>query len=206
MSIIAEREGRQHQAAQVRARDRQPAELEREEEQQHQAEPEMRDRDAEHGDHHGADIDQGAAPVGREEAQAEAQDHGDHQAGGGQHQGRRKAGQQDVQDRLVAHDRAAEIALQQPAHVHRVLDVDRLIEPQVGADRLELLGRGLELGVHDPHRIARHGVDQQGDGDGRDPDGEDRGHDPLQEIAAHRRAHRVRRQHPRALPASRASA
>ncbi len=132
---------------------------------QHQPQPERRRRDAAERDEHGGAVEQGAAPVGRDDAGRQADQQLDQQAAHGQLGRHREARQDGRQHGHVLHVGVAEVAVQHVAHVARVLRPERQVEPQLVADAAHHVGRGPVAG-NAPRRVARHQVGQrEGDRD-----------------------------------------
>jgi hypothetical protein len=89
-----------------------------------------------------------------------------------------------VEHRLVAADRSPQIALCNVPNPGDVLDVERLIEPELTAQRL-LRGRVLRFAQHGLDRIPWHEVNQQKHPQGHQKQHRDRRHQPANDEASH---------------------
>ena len=127
---------------------------------QQQPGPEAGERHACHRDNAAEVVDQ-RLPVQRgQHAQRHAEQKCQQQAGQSQFQRRRQALDEVPQHRAAGGRTLAKVAMQQPGHVALVLDRNRLVEPHLALDLLEVLRRGEGSRLHQ-RRIARQHHRQQ---------------------------------------------
>ncbi len=135
-----------------------------EDQQGHHAEPEDRHGVADEAeDAHGV-IDDLPPLDRRQHAHGNAQNHADQGGQGGELQRGREEVHQVVEHRPRGLDRGAEVAGQDVGQITQVLNVDRLVEPQLQVDGIvDILRR--PVADNGQHRIDRHDpTDQEGDG------------------------------------------
>ncbi|OYR81255.1 hypothetical protein DJ72_11260, partial [Halorubrum distributum] len=119
-------------------------ELHGEDQDEHDPEPEVRRGDAAERQQRRAVVDRLVAPGRADHAQRNREDDGDDAGGDGQFDRRGEAAEHERHDVLPLDVREPHIAAQQVEDVLEVLDVQRLVEPQLGGDRLSGLLRGVE--------------------------------------------------------------
>ena len=139
-----------------------------------QAEPEHRHH-AEHDDDAHADaVEQAALPERGNDAERDADTEHDHRAADEQDDGVQRLVEDEPGDGLVEAGGLAQIALQQVAQPHEVLDVGRAVEAEVAAhpgDRLGVAGLAPQQA---DRRVARQRLKQDEDQDGDAPEREER--------------------------------
>jgi hypothetical protein len=168
------------------ARYRRPAERHREQHDGEEAPPEDRHRVAGERDRHHRMVESGAALGGGEDAGRKAQDQREQDRREREFEGGRKQVEELAEHRLAGDDRLAEVAGDDVLHVDRVLDQQRLIEPELGlelgvADRLDAA-----LAGNQQHRVARSQPDQRKGEEGYPDEGRDQQRDARDDEAKHR--------------------
>ena len=139
---------------------RQPAQVDGEELDQHIADHEHRHREADHRQAHHETVDPGAVLPRRDHAERH-RDRDREDDGRQRDRDRRLDALADhLQDRDVRDQRHPEIAVQQLADPGEELDVQRLVQPERGADAFKPLGRGVFAG-EDRGGIARRQPQQE---------------------------------------------
>ncbi len=148
---------------------REPVELDREHPDQHVADHEPGHRESEHREAHHAAVDPRADAPRRDHAQRHRQHDGDDERHHGQRERRLQPLADQLRNRVRGEDRVAEIAAQQLPDPGEELDQQRLVEPQLGADLRDVLGRR-EIAGDDRGRIAGREMQQREDEHGDDED------------------------------------
>ena len=134
------------------------------------------------------DVVDGAIAIGGgNRAHRDAEDQRQHHRGDGQHRGRGKAIGDQPRHALAPDVRAAEVAVQRAIEVARVLNIERLIEAQLDADRREGLRVGLRAGHRDRGIGGNHERDREGDERGAEQDRRAENDSPY-EVGEHRSA------------------
>ena len=136
------------------ALDRQPAELDGEDVDQAIADDEARHREAHHREGHDDAVEQRALAVGGHHAHRHGDADGEDQGAGGERQGGLDALGDQLGHGLLEEEALAEIALQDVADPDGELRPDRLVEAELLADVVDLVGGGIVAGDH-RRRIAR---------------------------------------------------
>ena len=155
--------------------------------QQHRAEPEHRDRH-ERERYDEQQVVGGAAAIrGGDRAHRDSENQRQRHRGAGQQRGRGKAIGDKRRHVLAADVRAAEVAVNRAIEVARVLDVERLVETQLGADRCERLRIGLRPGHRDRGIGGNDERDRERDDRSSDQDGGAKDDSPY-EVSEHRSA------------------
>ncbi len=161
-----------------------PPEPEREDHHQHDAEPEDRHAGAEERRHRAQPIEQRVGARRGADAEGDAADGGEEQRARGQEQRGLEPLHHLGQHRTLHPERAAEIALEDAADPVQILDVERPVEAELGAQAREIFLRGLRS-EHHLRRVSRREV-QDEEHDQRDAQ-QDRPQvqEPAQKITAH---------------------
>ena len=159
---------------------------------QHISEHEDRHREAEHREHHDDSVDPRAGLPGRQDSHRDRRQNRDDQRRDRQRHGRFEALLDEFRDRQVGEDRNAEIALQEAPHPAAELDVDGLVEAELGADADDVFDRRGIAG-DDRGGIARAQIQKREDKDCDDRHDRDRRQDAPDDIGEHQ---------PETLPAS----
>ncbi|KAG1443388.1 hypothetical protein G6F57_018112 [Rhizopus arrhizus] len=160
------------------ARHGQPAQLHRENLHQQQAQPEARHAGGEHRERQHRLIQRGAAFDGGQDPHRQRDGAGDQERHQRQQDRRFRAVGQRRQHGLVHEDGLAQVALRQLAQPRQVLDRHGLVQPQLRAQRGDVLLAGLRT-QHHRGGVARRDADDD-EHDGRDD--EHHGHQPDQPV------------------------
>jgi hypothetical protein len=102
---------------------------------------------------HAHPIEPAAPVVGRQNTEQDAQNCGQAETREGEHESAGRLLADFFQDGTVRANRPAEIAAEQVAKESRILDWNRLIEPQARPQFRDSLGRVLGVAKHDENRI-----------------------------------------------------
>ncbi len=179
-------EGRQRQARPpLAAQGGKPPELNGEHQHQHQTQPESGHGDADERDQHGEEVRPAAAPDGRGHPGEHAEHRGQPHRHESQLDGRPGVLQQDARHRPVLLERLAEIPVERAPEEAPEPDRERIVQPQLLAQDLDVLGRGPEVRHEHRRRIAGQRVHEGEDG-GRHPEQHEQGGgEPPGEKAGH---------------------
>ncbi|MCY1238829.1 hypothetical protein D9M72_515870 [compost metagenome] len=164
------------------AGNREPAKAHRKHLDQDQAEPEARYARRQHGEGRCRLVDEGAAPIGGVDAGRQRDGAGDHDREQRQEEGRLGAFRKRRGHRLVEEDRLAEVTLKQLPDIVDILQAERLVEAEPGAQFSDVL-LGRLRAEHDGSGVARCHADDDEDDRDDDRHDDDHAHQPLEYVA-----------------------
>ena len=141
------------------SRDWQQAEVQAERLDEQEREPERRHCEADRRDDADAVIGRSVAVEGREDAERHRDEQRDDRAVDEQEDARPDTRADDVPHRLLEVDRRAEVAAWEPGEERAELLGERLVEAELVADALHRFRRRVRA-QRDPHRVARHEMDE----------------------------------------------
>jgi len=141
-------------------RNRKQAPGDTKDESEHETDPEGRHRKKCRREDSQREVGNGSAADSCEDAEHSAEDHREKESVGDEIGAGLHARGDESLDRLAEGHGLAEVASDDPREVRPQLREHRLIEAQSLSDRLHILGRH-SLTEHDPHRVARHGLENQ---------------------------------------------